>query len=82
MDGWEEDDDPFIEHLTHSSGCGWAIMMNIARQSSNPAEIQDPTSPVIEEARRATFITWPHEGKRGWVCKTEKVGLRSIRFTR
>jgi hypothetical protein len=51
-------------------------MMNIARQSSNPAEIEDPTSTRIAEARNATFASlWPHDGKRGWVCKTEKVAF-------
>lgn len=74
LDGWEEDDDPVTEHLKHSSECGWAIMMDIVRRSSNPAEIEDPTNVRIVEARRATFGSmWPHDGKRGWVCKTEKV---------
>ncbi|OJD24718.1 hypothetical protein ACJ73_03913 [Blastomyces percursus] len=74
LDGWEEDDDPVTEHLRHSSECGWAIMMDIVRRSSNPAEIEDPTNTRIAEARRATFASmWPHDGKRGWVCKTEKM---------
>ncbi|PGG95938.1 hypothetical protein AJ80_09889 [Polytolypa hystricis UAMH7299] len=74
LDGWEEDDDPVTEHLRHSSACGWAIMMDIKRRSSNPAEIEDPTSDKIVEARRATFASiWPHDGKRGWVCRTEKM---------
>ncbi|EEH08574.1 conserved hypothetical protein [Histoplasma capsulatum G186AR] len=74
LDGWEEEDDPVTEHLRHSSECGWAIMMDIVRRSSNPAEIEDPTSARIVEARRATFSSmWPHDGKRGWVCKTEKM---------
>nr|KMM72689.1 hypothetical protein CPAG_08983 [Coccidioides posadasii RMSCC 3488] len=74
LDGWEEDDDPITEHLRHSRECGWAIIMDITRRSSNPAEIVDPTSPEIAEARRATFGTWwPHDGKKGWKCKTEKM---------
>ncbi|KKZ62841.1 hypothetical protein EMCG_02836 [[Emmonsia] crescens] len=74
LDGWEEDDDPVTEHLKHSSECGWAIMMDIVRRSSNPAEIEDPTNARIVEARRATFGSmWPHDGKRGWVCTTEKL---------
>lgn len=49
-------------------------MVNVSQQSSNPAEIEDPSSEKMVEARRATFMSsWPHEGKRGWVCKTEKV---------
>lgn len=62
------------EHLKHSSDCGWAIMMDIQQHSSNPAEIQDPTSDQIFQARLATFNTgWPHDGKRGWTCQSEKV---------
>lgn len=53
-------------------------MVNVSQQSSNPAEIEDPASERMVEARRATFMSsWPHEGKRGWVCKTEKVTTES-----
>lgn len=49
-------------------------MMDIQRHSSNPAEIEDPTSERIVEARTKTFgLFWPHDGKRGWVCQSEKV---------
>ncbi|KAK2839367.1 hypothetical protein FQN49_006210 [Arthroderma sp. PD_2] len=73
LDGWEEGDDAFAEHLRFSPQCGWAIMMNIALQTSDPEQIEDPTKPEIADARRATFFSWPHDGKRGWVCKTEKM---------
>lgn len=74
LDGWEEDDDPTTEHLKHAGDCGWAIMMDILRRSNDPDEIEDPTSDRIVEARRSTFATgWPHEGKRGWVCQSEKM---------
>ncbi|KKA24189.1 Chromosome segregation protein BIR1 [Rasamsonia emersonii CBS 393.64] len=74
LDGWEEDDNPIAEHLKHSRDCGWAIMMNIQQHSSNPAEIEDPTSPAIVEARRATFgSSWPHDGKPGWLCQSDKM---------
>ncbi|KAF7588519.1 hypothetical protein BBP40_005546 [Aspergillus hancockii] len=80
LDGWEEDDNPITEHLKHSPDCGWAIMMDIQQHSSNPAEIEDPTSEKIREARLATFgASWPHDGKRGWMvdggwyfCPTEE----------
>lgn len=49
-------------------------MMDIQRRTSNPAEIEDPTSERIVQARAATFgFSWPHDGKRGWVCQSEKV---------
>ncbi|PCH04013.1 Hypothetical protein PENO1_024650 [Penicillium occitanis (nom. inval.)] len=70
LDGWEEGDDPVTEHLKHSPDCGWAIIMDIQSKTSNPAEIVDPTSSAIVEARRATFaVGWPHEGKRGWMVE-------------
>jgi hypothetical protein len=74
LDGWDGDDNPIEEHLRLSGDCGWAIMMDIQQHSSNPAEIEDPTSEKMAEARQATFsLSWPHDGKRGWVCKSEKV---------
>ncbi|OGM48481.1 putative chromosome segregation protein BIR1 [Aspergillus bombycis] len=74
LDGWEEEDNPITEHLKHANDCGWAVMMDIQQHSSNPAEIEDPTCDKIREARLATFGTsWPHDGKRGWVCQSEKM---------
>ncbi|GKZ16815.1 hypothetical protein AbraIFM66951_006304 [Aspergillus brasiliensis] len=74
LDGWEEDDNPITEHLKHTRDCGWAIMMDIQQHSSNPAEIEDPTSERIAQARQATFgESWPHDGKRGWYCQSDKM---------
>ncbi|RMJ25068.1 Chromosome segregation protein BIR1 [Aspergillus sp. HF37] len=74
LDGWDGDDNPIEEHLRLSGDCGWAIMMDIQQHSSNPAEIEDPTSEKLADARQATFsLSWPHDGKRGWVCKSEKM---------
>ena len=37
-------------------------------------EEEDPMSVKMVEARKSTFAgMWPHEGKRGWTCKTQKV---------
>lgn len=75
MDGWEEDDDPTLEHLKHVANCAWAIVANIAAGPTTEEEIDDPMLEDLVEARTATFGSrWPHEGKRGWVCKTKKVG--------
>ncbi|KAL2869367.1 uncharacterized protein BJX67DRAFT_348231 [Aspergillus lucknowensis] len=74
LDGWEEDDNPVTEHLKHTKNCGWAIMMDIQQRSSNPAEIEDPTSEKIAQARLATFgNSWPHDGKKGWLCQSDKM---------
>lgn len=76
MDGWEEDDNPLVEHLKHSPECGWAIVMSIQQQDSHVALIEDPMGEKIADARRATFgSSWPHDGKRGWSCQSEKVSV-------
>ncbi|KAJ5359476.1 uncharacterized protein N7496_011889 [Penicillium cataractarum] len=74
LDGWEEEDNPITEHLKHSPDCAWAIMMDIQQNSSNPSTIEDPTSERITQARIGTFGTqWPHDGKRGWLCQSDKM---------
>jgi hypothetical protein len=36
---------------------------------------EDPMSERMVEARKTTFgDVWPHEKKRGWTCKIQKVG--------
>ncbi|KAJ5961242.1 uncharacterized protein N7479_008392 [Penicillium vulpinum] len=70
LDGWEEDDNPVTEHLKHAPDCGWAIMMDLQQNSSNPASIEDPTGDRITQARLSTFSTkWPHDGKKGWMVE-------------
>lgn len=77
MDGWEEDDDPVVEHLKHSPDCGWAINMGIEQQAND--KLQDPSCEEMLDARRMTFgVNWPHEHKRGWVCKTQKVNFAGL----
>ena len=73
--GWEPDDDPVEEHLKHSQECGWAILMNAAQdKEQDTATMEDPTGQLLAEARRATYaIGWPHEPKRAWRCKVEKM---------
>ncbi|KAI9847620.1 MAG: hypothetical protein M1837_002194 [Sclerophora amabilis] len=75
LDGWEAEDDPVAEHIHHSADCAWAILMSIEqRTDASKAEDEDPLSDRLMEARRATFADrWPHDGKRGWSCKTEKM---------
>ncbi|KAJ9610725.1 hypothetical protein H2200_005502 [Cladophialophora chaetospira] len=75
LGGWEPDDDPAEEHLKHSPECGWAILMNAAQEAKQDTEnMEDPTGQLLTDARRATFaIGWPHESKRAWRCKTDKM---------
>ncbi|XWW93942.1 hypothetical protein V2A60_001881 [Cordyceps javanica] len=73
LDGWEAGDDPLVEHLTHASHCGWAIVSAIEAEIEEYSK-QDPTLSIMVEAREATFGTrWPHEGKKGWQCKTKQL---------
>lgn len=54
-------------------------MMDIQQRSSNPAEIEDPTSETIVQARKGTFgESWPHDGKKGWLCQSDKVNTVSL----
>ncbi|OGE54635.1 hypothetical protein PENARI_c005G02576 [Penicillium arizonense] len=74
LDGWEEEDNPITEHLKHAPDCGWAIMMDIQQNSSNPSSIEDPTNERITQARASTFgSAWPHDGKRGWLTMAQMV---------
>ncbi|XXG98295.1 hypothetical protein Hte_004618 [Hypoxylon texense] len=71
--GWEEDDNPLDEHLRLSPHCGWAVVAAIDGGLGDYA-LDDPSSTEMAGARKATFGgRWPHEGKRGWKCKTKQV---------
>lgn len=75
LDGWEDDDEPLVEHLKHSPDCGWAICAAIEVELGDVAR-EDPRQPHLLEARKATFAgRWPYEGKKGWKCKTKQVRL-------
>lgn len=76
LDGWEEDDDALAEHLKHGADCAWALLMSLQQEREyDTSNMDDPTGENLTDARRTTFETigWPHEGKRGWSCKTEKM---------
>lgn len=76
LDGWEKDDDPLEEHLKHGSDCAWALLMSIEQEREyDPTSMEDPTAEPIASARKNTFqnIGWPHEGKKGWACKVDKM---------
>lgn len=75
LDGWEENDNAVEEHLKHSPDCGWAITIATELENEDGSQSQeDPMSERMLDARRMTFgAKWPHEHKRGWTCKTQKV---------
>jgi hypothetical protein len=69
------------EHLKLSSVCGWAIIKHAGQQADDVSTMEDPTNDRLFEARKATFGSrWPHEHKRGWVCKTEKMAAAGWHF--
>lgn len=73
LDGWEETDNPFVEHLRHSPNCGWAITTSVERSIGEWNEEQ-PNSTKLLEARKATFADrWPHEDKKGWKCHVKQM---------
>ncbi|KAL9637063.1 MAG: hypothetical protein Q9164_002441 [Protoblastenia rupestris] len=75
LDGWEPDDDPIDEHLKHSSSCGWAVAGFTERAiEKGDDKVEDPLSQSMIDARQMTFGTiWPHENKRGWLCRIQKM---------
>jgi hypothetical protein len=75
LDGWDPEDNPAVEHLNHVPLCGWAININIEQRSQDVESMEeDPMSEKMVEARRATFRdAWPHDDKKGWKCKLEKM---------
>ncbi|KAI0469569.1 hypothetical protein F4859DRAFT_135582 [Xylaria cf. heliscus] len=81
MSGWEEDDNPFVEHLRLSPHCGWAVVAAIEIGLGDYA-LDDPTSSEMIEARKETFgDRWPHEDKRGWKCKTKQLVDAGWKYT-
>ena len=78
LDGWEQNDNAIEEHVKLSPDCGWAITiaieLGVEHGSQSP---DDPMSERLLDARKMTFGSkWPHEAKRGWTCKTQKVRTR------
>jgi len=73
LDGWEAGDDPLLEHIRHAPKCGWAILAAVEADCDDYAK-ENPQGAKMVEARKATFAgRWPHEGKKGWKCKTKQV---------
>ncbi|KAL9030087.1 MAG: hypothetical protein Q9196_001750 [Gyalolechia fulgens] len=78
LDGWEENDDAIGEHINLSPNCGWAALARIEQDiEEGNQEQQDPMDESLLNARKMTFgAGWPHEDKRGWLCKTQKKTTR------
>jgi len=75
--GWEEGDEALLEHLKHSGDCGWAIVAAV-EAGDEELKTEDPMSDRMIQARKDTFGEfWPHDGKRGWTAKSQKVKFGS-----
>ncbi|CAG8974489.1 hypothetical protein HYALB_00011639 [Hymenoscyphus albidus] len=80
IDGWEEDDDPLVEHLKHSPECAWAIIATIEVNEGVYGQEQLSSKDMLD-ARKATFANrWPHDAKRGWKCKTKQLAEAGWHF--
>ncbi|KAI2476900.1 BIR domain containing protein [Pyrenophora tritici-repentis] len=68
LDGWEEEDIPAFEHLTHSPSCGFAAIACIRLRAGDPGRTEDdPTSDSMVAARRSTFADmWPLDPSAGY----------------
>ncbi|KAF2706343.1 inhibitor of apoptosis repeat-containing protein [Pleomassaria siparia CBS 279.74] len=68
LDGWEEDDIPAREHLTHSPNCGYAINICIRLRNGDPGRTEeDPVSEKMMNARQNTFgDNWPLDSAAGF----------------
>jgi hypothetical protein len=68
LDGWEEEDVPAYEHLTHSPSCGFAVVTAIRLRHGDPGRTEeDPTSDVMITARQETFgPLWPLDPDAGY----------------
>jgi len=70
LDGWDANDNAITEHLSHSPQCTWATCISVGQEG----EARDPHSEPMMDARKDTYgEAWPHEGKRGWKCKVDKM---------
>ena len=84
LDGWEPEDDPRIEHLSHSDHCGWAWNVCSKLYKLKAPLKDDPMDEKMCEARRMTFGSkwWPYESKKGWRANIENVCYHSLRKVR
>ncbi|KAI2602238.1 hypothetical protein GGR54DRAFT_531842 [Hypoxylon sp. NC1633] len=82
---------PEYFHLKLSPHCGWAILaatqagLDVEGGRKAGFETRYETRPdcaQMVKARKATFGgRWPHEGKRGWKCKTKQLAEAGWMYT-
>lgn len=79
LDGWEDNDVPAYEHLTHSPSCGFAVVTCIRLRTGDPGRSEDdPGCEAMTQARRDTFgEAWPLDSNEGFPS-IEQVGFCSL----
>ncbi|ORX90114.1 inhibitor of apoptosis repeat-containing protein [Basidiobolus meristosporus CBS 931.73] len=89
LGGWEEEDNPVTEHISHAPYCAWAkLLCSRLYVESSAIPLKDfaedeylPTSSAMEAARAATFQEfWPHENKKGWLCNVKKMAKAGFHY--
>lgn len=77
LDGWEQGDDPLVEHLRHSKDCGWAVVATAKAQLLEGKKTLPPNGIALTNARAMTFGAglWPHEGQASGSLNIAKVRL-------
>ncbi|GJE86671.1 BIR-domain-containing protein [Phanerochaete sordida] len=89
LSGWEEEQDPFVEHVRIASSCCWAItrcgLINDMDEDGNfvfPDITRLPSSKAIEKARADTFgRNWPHDATKGHSVSSKKMAKAGFVFT-
>ncbi|QIW97880.1 hypothetical protein AMS68_003398 [Peltaster fructicola] len=75
LNGWEPNDDPIIEHVSHRPDCAWATAVSVVRREGVESDDRDPLSEQLHNARLQTFSqgTWPHEQEEGHFCTAQRM---------
>ncbi|KAI9138078.1 hypothetical protein BKA69DRAFT_1093749 [Paraphysoderma sedebokerense] len=87
LEGWDANDDPYQEHLSHSPNCGWALVVCASMVNDNNADLNManpenwPTSKAMEQARLDTFGNWwPHQKTKGFACSMKRMAKAGFYF--
>ncbi|KAG8692660.1 hypothetical protein FRC08_009609, partial [Ceratobasidium sp. 394] len=91
LTGWDSEDDPFAEHISHSPSCSWALArcsieaLRVSPESTElifPNEESAPGNATIEAARLATFGKfWPHDSIRSHSAKSKHMAKAGFIYT-
>ncbi|KAJ3367433.1 hypothetical protein GGF31_007526 [Allomyces arbusculus] len=85
---WDPDDDPYKEHVGHTTDCAWARAVCLPEmcrlQGPNPYDLNDPETwpAALERAREETFVgRWPHAGQKGFFATIKRMAKAGFHYT-